>query len=138
MALPLVKSSRLPLSEDRRRYPRVRVNLLGRHMLTDRHEYPCQVTDMSQGGMNDRPGHWPDQRARDRRLRMCHRHRPAAGHRAVTIGKTPRPGGPPKTASRSNICASSIPISSKTTSPAILPLLTSYGLGLPIRRYPHF
>ncbi len=51
MALPLLKSPRRPLSEERRRYPRVQVNLLGRYMLTDRHEYPCQVTDMSQGGM---------------------------------------------------------------------------------------
>lgn len=51
MALPLLKSPRLPLSEERRRYPRVQVNLLGRYMLTDRCEYPCQVTDMSQGGM---------------------------------------------------------------------------------------
>ena len=51
MALPQLKSSRRPLSEERRRYPRVRVNLLGRYMLTDRREYPCQVTDMSQGGM---------------------------------------------------------------------------------------
>ncbi len=51
MALPQLKSPRLPLSEERRRYPRVQVNLLGRYMLTDRHEYPCQVTDMSQGGM---------------------------------------------------------------------------------------
>jgi len=51
MALPQVKLSRLPLSEERRRYPRVRVNLLGRYMLTDRHEYPCQVSNMSQGGM---------------------------------------------------------------------------------------
>src|SRR5215510_12740827 len=44
-------SSRPGCREDGRRYPRVRVNLLGRYMLTDRHEYPCQVTDMSQGGM---------------------------------------------------------------------------------------
>src|SRR5215475_12045115 len=51
MELVQHKPSRLPLSEERRRYPRVRVNLLGRYMLTDRHEYPCQVTDMSQGGM---------------------------------------------------------------------------------------
>jgi len=51
MALPQLKSPRRPLSEERRRYPRVRVDLLGRYMLTDRHEYPCQVTDMSQGGM---------------------------------------------------------------------------------------
>ena len=51
MELVQHKQIRLPLSEERRRYPRVRVNLLGRYMLTDRHEYPCQVTDMSQGGM---------------------------------------------------------------------------------------
>lgn len=51
MPLPQLKSRRPPLSEERRRYPRVRVNLLGRYMLTDRREYPCQVTDMSQGGM---------------------------------------------------------------------------------------
>jgi hypothetical protein len=29
----------------------VRVNLLGRYMLADRREYPCQVEDMSPGGM---------------------------------------------------------------------------------------
>ena len=51
MELVQQKLTRLPFSEERRRYPRVRVNLLGRYMLTDRHEYPCQVTDMSQGGM---------------------------------------------------------------------------------------
>jgi hypothetical protein len=36
---------------DRRRYQRVRVNLLGRYMLQDRREFPCQVVDMSPGGM---------------------------------------------------------------------------------------
>ncbi len=41
----------LPLSEERRRFQRVRVNLLGRYMLSDRKEYPCQVTNMSPGGM---------------------------------------------------------------------------------------
>ena len=41
----------LPLSEERRRFQRVRVNLLGRYMLADRREFPCQVTDMSPGGM---------------------------------------------------------------------------------------
>ena len=51
MELLQQKLTRLPLSEERRRYPRVRVNLLGRYMLTDRQEYPCQVTNMSQGGM---------------------------------------------------------------------------------------
>src|SRR5262249_26496125 len=51
MALPLKKSLILPLSEERRRFQRVRVNLLGRYMLADRREFPCQVTDMSPGGM---------------------------------------------------------------------------------------
>ena len=41
----------LPLSEERRRFQRVRVNLLGRYMLADRREFPCQVIDMSPGGM---------------------------------------------------------------------------------------
>jgi hypothetical protein len=51
MALPQKKSLMLPLSEERRRFQRVRVNLLGRYMLADRREFPCQVTDMSPGGM---------------------------------------------------------------------------------------
>jgi len=34
---------------DRRRYQRVKVNLLGRFMLEDRHEYPCQTADISPG-----------------------------------------------------------------------------------------
>lgn len=34
---------------DRRRYQRVRVNLLGRFMLESRREYPCQTIDMSPG-----------------------------------------------------------------------------------------
>jgi hypothetical protein len=34
---------------DRRRFQRVRVNLLGRFMLEDRHEYPCQTADISPG-----------------------------------------------------------------------------------------
>ena len=41
----------LPLSEELRRFQRVRVNLLGRYMLADRREFPCQVTDVSPGGM---------------------------------------------------------------------------------------
>jgi hypothetical protein len=35
---------------DRRRYQRVEVNLLGRFMLPNWQEYPCQVIDMSPGG----------------------------------------------------------------------------------------
>jgi hypothetical protein len=41
----------LPLAQERRRHQRVRVNLLGRYMLADRREFPCQVIDMSPGGM---------------------------------------------------------------------------------------
>ena len=42
----------LPLNEEKRRFQRVRVNLLGRYMLADRREFPCQVLDMSPGGMS--------------------------------------------------------------------------------------
>lgn len=35
---------------DRRRHSRVAVNVLGRFMLEDRREYPCQVINMSPGG----------------------------------------------------------------------------------------
>ena len=41
----------LSLYEERRRFQRVRVNLLGRYMLADHREFPCQVTNMSPGGM---------------------------------------------------------------------------------------
>jgi hypothetical protein len=51
MPLPLAKSIMLPHAEERRRHQRVRVNLLGRYMLMDRREYPCQVVNMSPGGM---------------------------------------------------------------------------------------
>lgn len=36
---------------DRRRHQRVRVNILGRFMLENRQEYPCQVINMSPGGL---------------------------------------------------------------------------------------
>jgi hypothetical protein len=51
MALPLPKFHQLPYSQERRRHQRVRVNLLGRYMLADRREFPCQVINMSPGGM---------------------------------------------------------------------------------------
>ena len=51
MALPLSKPKILPLAEERRRFQRVKVNLLGRYMLEDRREFPCQVINMSPGGM---------------------------------------------------------------------------------------
>ena len=38
--------------DERRRFQRVRVNLLGRYMLADRREFPCQVVDMSPGGIS--------------------------------------------------------------------------------------
>jgi len=41
----------LPLADERRRFQRVRVNLLGRYMLADRREFACQVANMSPGGM---------------------------------------------------------------------------------------
>lgn len=36
--------------DERRRFQRVRVDLLGRFMLSDRREFPCQIIDMSPGG----------------------------------------------------------------------------------------
>jgi hypothetical protein len=51
MSLPLTKSKFLPLADERRRFQRVKVNLLGRYMLADRREFPCQVINMSPGGM---------------------------------------------------------------------------------------
>src|SRR5438046_6495453 len=41
----------MPLSDERRRFQRVSVSLLGRYMLADRREFPCQVIDMSPGGI---------------------------------------------------------------------------------------
>jgi PilZ domain len=51
MAVPLAKPKFLPLAEERRRFQRVKVNLLGRYMLPDKREFPCQVINMSPGGM---------------------------------------------------------------------------------------
>jgi hypothetical protein len=51
MALPSIKPRFVPRSEERRRHQRVKVNLLGRYMLSDRRDFPCQVIDMSPGGM---------------------------------------------------------------------------------------
>lgn len=36
---------------EQRRHQRVPVSLLGRYMLSDRREYPCQTIDMSPGGL---------------------------------------------------------------------------------------
>src|SRR5580700_9197947 len=51
MALPQPRDRLRALGEERRRFQRVRVDLLGRYMLPDRREFPCQVVDMSPGGM---------------------------------------------------------------------------------------
>src|SRR3977135_3235653 len=51
MSLPQKNHLILPLSEERRRFQRVHVDLLGRYMLADRREFPCQVMNMSPGGM---------------------------------------------------------------------------------------
>jgi PilZ domain len=51
MALVDQKPSLRALNEDRRRFQRVKVNLLGRYMLPDRREFPCQVVNMSPGGI---------------------------------------------------------------------------------------
>ena len=51
MSLPQKKHTILPLSQERRRFQRVHVDLLGRYMLADRGEFPCQVVNMSPGGM---------------------------------------------------------------------------------------
>jgi hypothetical protein len=51
MAVPQQKSNMLPHAMERRRHQRVRINLLGRYMLEDRREFPCQVVNMSPGGM---------------------------------------------------------------------------------------
>ena len=50
MALVQRQSIR-PSAQERRRFQRVKVHLLGRYMLADRREFPCQVINMSPGGL---------------------------------------------------------------------------------------
>jgi c-di-GMP-binding flagellar brake protein YcgR len=45
------KISVVPSTDERRRFQRVKVHLLGRYMLPDRREYPCQIVNMSPGGL---------------------------------------------------------------------------------------
>src|SRR3569623_2364032 len=45
------KKAIFPAAEERRRVQRVKVHLLGRYMLADRREFPCQVINMSPGGL---------------------------------------------------------------------------------------
>jgi len=59
MAVLEKSPNRVAVTSERRRFQRVRVNLLGRFMLADRREansgtrreFPCQVVEMSPGGM---------------------------------------------------------------------------------------
>ena len=51
MAMAAAQAKILPLAQERRKHQRVSVNLLGRYMLVDRREYPCQVVNMSPGGI---------------------------------------------------------------------------------------
>ncbi len=48
---------------EQRRHQRVRTELLGRYMLSDRREYPCQTVDMSPGGPRPRDLRRPRRRA---------------------------------------------------------------------------
>jgi hypothetical protein len=45
------RQSMMPSAQERRRFQRVKVHLLGRYMLADRREFPCQVINMSPGGL---------------------------------------------------------------------------------------
>lgn len=49
--MALANKTFLPAAEERRRFQRVKVHLLGRYMLPDRREFPCQVINMSPGGL---------------------------------------------------------------------------------------
>src|SRR5512139_1765498 len=49
--MALANKKFLPATEERRRFQRVKVHLLGRYMLPDRREFPCQVINMSPGGL---------------------------------------------------------------------------------------
>src|SRR3978361_2347177 len=45
------KRSVLPATEERRRFQRVKGHLLGRYMLRDRREFPCQIINIAPGGL---------------------------------------------------------------------------------------
>jgi hypothetical protein len=51
MAILDTEPASAPLTSENRRYQRVKVDLLGRYMLEDRREFPCQVINMSPGGL---------------------------------------------------------------------------------------
>jgi hypothetical protein len=41
----------IPVPQERRRFRRVKLSVLGRYMLEDRREFPCQTLDISPGGV---------------------------------------------------------------------------------------
>lgn len=43
--------AKVPQFAEKRRYQRVKIAILGRYMLSDRKEYPCQTIDISPGGV---------------------------------------------------------------------------------------
>ena len=51
-AMQNVRQRPLPRQHDRRRYQRVSVILVGRFMLEDRREYPCQTQNISPGSLS--------------------------------------------------------------------------------------
>src|SRR5207249_12050275 len=51
MSFAQKKTTTIPSAQERRRFQRVKVHLLGRYMLPDRREFPCQVINMSPGGL---------------------------------------------------------------------------------------
>ena len=51
MSFAQKKTTIVPQAEERRRFQRVKVHLLGRYMLPDRREFPCQIINMSPGGL---------------------------------------------------------------------------------------
>jgi hypothetical protein len=82
--------------QEQRRHQRVKVDLLGRYMLEDREEYPCQVINMSPGGaamiapkigrVGERIIAYIDYIGRIE----GHLVRPVAGGFAMTVDATPR------------------------------------------------
>lgn len=55
---------RLRSQDDRRRHQRVKISLMGRYMLEDRTDYPCQSIDISPGGLAVAAPVCPDNGAR--------------------------------------------------------------------------
>src|SRR5207237_2090567 len=51
MSFAQKKTTTVPSAQERRRFQRVKVHLLGRYMLPDRREFPCQIINMSPGGL---------------------------------------------------------------------------------------